>query len=93
MLELVPYHYATFKMPQRRIDALASAKLMREFVFRELMPRHRQGDCKLVILRSRKNWLQSDYAEAHFPQPTMPRNAYISDRDADKAAETICRFA
>ena len=93
VLELVPYHSATFNMPQRRIDALASVKLMREFVFRELLPRHRQGDCKMLVLRSRNKWLQSDYDGADLPQPTMPRSAYISNRDAEKAAETICRFA
>ena len=93
VLELVPYHSANFKMTRRSLDALESTALIRDFVFGELLPRHRSKDCKLIVLRSRNRWLRSREKCQGFPVPSMPRNAHIADRDAKAAAEMICRFA
>jgi len=93
VLELVPYHSANFKMTRRSVDALESTSLIRDFVFGELVPRHRAKDCKLIALRSRELWLSAKGQRSAFPVPAMPRNAYIADRDAVNAAELICRFA
>jgi hypothetical protein len=82
VLELVPYHSGNFKLKRRGIDALESTNLIRNFVFSELLPRHRDGDCKLIVLRSRDLWLRPGVKASGFPVPAMPRNAYIADRDA-----------
>ena len=92
VLELVPYHSATFKLNRGTIDRLESTRLMREFVFGELLARHRRGDCKLIVLRSRDLWLRPSDDAPDFPVPTMPRNAYVARSEAKAAADTICRF-
>ena len=93
VLELVPYHSGNFKLARRGIDALESTNLVRNFVFGELLPRHRSKDCKLIVLRSRDLWLRPNDKAAGFPTPAMPRNARIADRDAKEAAAMICRSA
>ena len=93
VLELVPYHSGNFKLVRRGIDALESTNLIRNFVFSELLPRHRDKDCKLIVLRSRDLWLRPKAKASGFPVPAMPRNAYIAHRDAKDAAAMICRFA
>lgn len=93
VLELVPYHSGNFKLNRRGIDALESTNLIRNFVFNELLPRHKDKDCKLIVLRSRDLWLRPGVKASGFPVPAMPRNAYIADRDARDAAAMICRFA
>lgn len=93
VLELVPYHSANFRMSRRGIDTLASTNLIRDFVFTELLPRHRSKDCKLIVLRSRDLWLRPKEKATDLPVPATPRNAYIADRDAREAAAMICRFA
>ncbi len=93
VLELVPYHSGTFNLNRRGIDTLASTNLIRDFVFGNLLPRHRSKDCKLIVLRSRNLWLRPKEKATGFPVPSMPRNAYIASRDARDAAEMICRFA
>jgi hypothetical protein len=92
VLELVPYHSSNFRMSRRGIDAMGSTHLVRNFVFQELLPRHRKGDCKLIVLRSRELWLRPEDDAAGFPIPGMPRNAYIAKQDAAEAADMICRF-
>ena len=72
---------------------MESTNLIRNFVFSELLPRHRDKDCKLIVLRSRELWLRPGVKASGFPVPAMPRNAYIADRDARDAAAMICRFA
>jgi hypothetical protein len=93
VLELVPYHSAIFRLSRRGIDALASANLIRNLVFAELLPRHRDHDCSLIVLRSRAAWIRPGDRPSGFPHPSMPRSASIADRDARRAADTICRFA
>lgn len=93
VLELVPYHSERFKFDRRRLDALRSTDLIRDFVFDELLPRHRNSDCKLIVLRSRNLWLRARERVADFPDAVLPRNAYITDQDAKEAAKLICRFA
>lgn len=93
VLELVPYHSGNFKLNRREVDALESTRLMRNFVFGELLPRHRRRDCKLIVLRSRDLWLRPDDDAPDLPAPAMPRNAYIAETDAQEAIATICRFA
>jgi hypothetical protein len=92
VLELVPYHSGVFKLDRREIDGLESTRLMRDFVFGELLPRHRSGDCKLIVLRSREKWLRPSDDAPDFPNPTLYRNAYIAETDARSAAAIICRF-
>jgi hypothetical protein len=93
VLELVPYHSGSFNLSRRGIDALESTNLVRDFVFGELLPRHRSKDCKLIVLRSRNLWLRPKERATGFPVPVMPRNAYIASHDARDAAAMICRFA
>jgi hypothetical protein len=93
VLELVPYHSGNFKLNRREIDALESTRLMRNFVFGELLPRHRRGECKLIVLRSRELWLRPSDDAPDFPKAVMPRKAYVAEADAEEAVATICRFA
>lgn len=93
VLELVPYHSESFVLGRRAIDALESTRLVRDFVFEDLLPRHRRGDCKLIVLRSRDHWLRPGDDARDFPMAVMPRNALIAETDAAEAAATICRFA
>jgi hypothetical protein len=93
VLELVPYHSGNFKLNRRAIDALESTRLIRDYVFGELLPRHRHGDCKLIVLRSRDLWMRPTDDTPDFPVPAMPRNAYVAEADAREAADIICRFA
>jgi hypothetical protein len=94
VLELVPYHSAKSGMSTGSINQLESARLMREFVFSELLPRRDRGDCLVVTLRAWAKWLPPSGAErspAHrqLPPARMPLSARLANDDVRKAVKMI----
>ena len=56
IIELAPYHSATFGMPNRLLAQLRSVRLAQEYVRTVVAPRAISGDATIVVTRKAKLW-------------------------------------
>jgi hypothetical protein len=56
VIELLPYHSATFAVPNRALQKLQSVELARNFVHEVLVPNARSGECLIVATRAKSQW-------------------------------------
>jgi hypothetical protein len=56
IIELVPYHSASFRLPRSLLGKLHSVRLARSFVHKVLLPRAKNGRVLLVCTRAAKRW-------------------------------------
>ncbi len=56
VMELMPYHSASFGIPGRVLDKLRSVRLARAYVSEVLLPRARADNALLVVTRQGKRW-------------------------------------
>lgn len=56
VLELVPYHGESFGVPDAVIDGLRSVALVQRFARENLLPRARNGEILVVVIRRQRDW-------------------------------------
>lgn len=88
-LELLPYHSASFGLPDGLLDRLASVRLIQQFVHDVLVPRARVGKALLIVTRSAKQWRLSESENIVVYQRSETRGAYLGPNTRGGAA--ICR--
>ncbi len=56
VIELVPYHSATFGLPQRIMSQLRSVQLAQKYVREVIVPKAERGDAAVLVTRKAKLW-------------------------------------
>jgi hypothetical protein len=78
ILQLVPYHSASFGLPRSLWEKLHSVQLARSFVADHLIPRARAGEALVVCLRASKKWgVQKKRGVIVYDTPGAVRGAYL----------------
>ncbi len=79
-LELLPYHSASFRLPNRIIRQLRSVDLARSYVSDVLVPRARAGEALLIAARQGAAWSLPEHPNSIVYTGTETRAAYLTPR-------------
>lgn len=77
LLQLVPYHSASFGLPRRLVEQLESVRLARTFLNDVLLPRARNGKALVVCTRAAKRWRLDNEDSVLVYGPAQARGASI----------------
>jgi hypothetical protein len=85
-LELVPYHSAYFKLPDRVLSSLASVRLAQAFVQDFVLPKIISSEATVIVTRSARYWDLPSGADTVVYQGGETRGAFLSPNTRGGAA-------
>ncbi|MFW9873091.1 MAG: hypothetical protein ACFFG0_08330 [Candidatus Thorarchaeota archaeon] len=56
LLELIPYHSKNFGLSDKIINKMNSVRTIKNYVKKVLVPKARNHECVIIVMRSSKNW-------------------------------------
>jgi hypothetical protein len=78
VLELLPYHSATFGIAGKKLEKLKSVALARSFVLETLVPKAQAGKCLIVATRAKGYWRLPEHENIITYSGGEARGAHLS---------------